>query len=156
MLGNGRQIFFRRCARNDRYRKNDFFRLGGGIFEGGKQNPSDFASDSGKILMDGGYAEASADICIVEAAEAEILRDAKTDCAAGEENQLGDAVIFGNDGGDAVAVHGKKLLLKRCAFCGKCGIIGKLLAAGDKLMRVPARSRRLSFHAEIRQSVAYR
>ena len=53
-----------------------------------------------------------------EAAEAEILRDAKTDCAAGEENQLGDAVIFGNDGGDAVAVHGKKLLLKRCAFCG--------------------------------------
>ena len=74
MLGNGRQIFFRRCARNDRYRKNDFFRLGGGIFEGGKQNPSDFASDSGKILMDGGYAEASADICIVEAAEAEILR----------------------------------------------------------------------------------
>ena len=71
-----------------------FFRLGGGIFEGGKQNPSDFASDSGKILMDGGYAEASADICIVEAAEAEILRDAKTDCAAGEENQLGDAVNF--------------------------------------------------------------
>ena len=88
------RFFFRRCARNDRYRKNDFFRLGGGIFEGGKQNPSDFASDSGKILMDGGYAEASADICIVEAAEAEILRDAKTDCAAGEENQLGDAVIF--------------------------------------------------------------
>ena len=50
----------RRCARNDRYRKNDFFRLGGGIFEGGKQNPSDFASDSGKILMNGGNAEASA------------------------------------------------------------------------------------------------
>ena len=73
MFGNRRQIFLRRCARNDRYRKNDFFRLGGGIFEGGKQNPSDFASDSGKILMNGGNAEASADICIVEAAEACLL-----------------------------------------------------------------------------------
>ena len=142
MLGNGRQIFFRRCARNDRYRKNDFFRLGGGIFEGGKQNPSDFAS--------------SADICIVEAAEAEILRDAKTDCAAGEENQLGDAVIFGNDGGDAVAVHGKKLLLKRCAFCGKCGIIGKLLAAGDKLMRVRRDPGGFHFMQKSGKAVAYR
>lgn len=136
MLGNGRQIFFRRCARNDRYRKNDFFRLGGGIFEGGKQNPSDFASDSGKILMDGGYAEASADICIVEAAEAEILRNAKTDRAAGEENQLGDAVVFGDDGGDAVAVHGEKLFLKWGTFRGKRSVIGELLAAGDELLRV--------------------
>ena len=77
MFGNGRQIFLRRCAWDDRHRKNDFFRFGGGIFEGGKQDPSDFASDSGKILMDGGYAETSADICIVEAAEAEILRQAR-------------------------------------------------------------------------------
>ena len=46
--------------------------------------------------MNGGNAEASADICIVEAAEAEILRNAKTDRAAGEENQLGDPVVFGD------------------------------------------------------------
>ena len=156
MFGNRRQIFLRRCARNDRYRKNDFFRLGGGIFEGGKQNPSDFASDSGKILMNGGNAEASADICIVEAAEAEILRNAKTDRAAGEENQLGDTVVFGDDGGDAVAVHGKKLLLKRCAFCGKCGIIGKLLAAGDKLMRVRRDPGGFHFMLISGKAVAYR
>ena len=86
--------------------------------------------------MDGGNAEASADICIVEAAEAEILRNAKTDRAAGEENQLGDPVVFGNDGGDAVAVHGQKLLLKRRALRGKCGIVGKLFTAGDELFRV--------------------
>ena len=89
-------------------------------------------------------------------AEAEILRDAKTDCAAGEENQLGDAVIFGNDGGDAVAVHGKKLLLKRCAFCGKCGIIGKLLAAGDKLMRVRRDPGGFHFMQKSGKAVAYR
>ncbi len=156
MFGNRRQIFLRRCARNDRYRKNDFFRLGGGIFEGGKQNPSDFASDSGKILMDGGYAEASADICIVEAAEAEILRNAKTDRAAGEENQLGDTVVFGDDGGDAVAVHGKKLLLKWSKFRGKCSIIGKLLAAGDELLRVRCDSGGFHFMQKSGKPVAYR
>ena len=156
MFGNRRQIFLRRCARNDRYRKNDFFRLGGGIFEGGKQNPSDFASDSGKILMDGGYAEASADICIVEAAEAEILRDAKTDCAAGEENQLGDAVIFGNDGGDAVAVHGKKFLLKWSEFRGKCSIIRQLLTAGDELFLVWRDSGGFHFMQKSGKPVAYR
>ena len=52
--------------------------------------------------MDGGDAEAPADVCVIETAETEILRDAKPDRAAGEENQLGDAVVFGDDGGDAV------------------------------------------------------
>ena len=73
-----------------------------------------------------------------------------------KENQLGDAVIFGNDGGDAVAVHGKKLLLKRCAFCGKCGIIGKLLAAGDKLMRVRRDPGGFHFMQKSGKAVAYR
>ena len=133
MFGNGRQIFLRRCAWDDRHRKNDFFRFGGGIFEGGKQDPSDFASDSGKILMDGGYAETSADICIVEA-----------------------AVVFGNDGGDAIAVHGKKLLLKWSKFRGKCSIIGKLLAAGDELLRVRCDSGGFHFMQKSGKPVAYR
>ena len=156
MPGNGRQIFLRRCARDDRHRKNDFFRFGGGIFEGGKQNPSDFAPDSGKILMDGGNAEASADICIVEAAEAEILRNAKTDCAAGEENQLGDAVVFGNDGGDDVAGHGKKIKQKRGALDVNSRTIGKILAAGDKLMRVRRDPGGFHFMQKSGKAVAYR
>ena len=106
--------------------------------------------------MDGGDAEAPADVCVIETAETEILRDAKPDRAAGEENQLGDAVVLGDDGGDAVAVHGKKLLLKRCAFCGKCGIIGKLLAAGDKLMRVRRDPGGFHFMQKSGKAVAYR
>ena len=63
---------------------------------------------------------------IVEAAEAEIPRNAEyRSCGRRGKTSRGDTVVFGDDGGDAVAVHGKKLLLKRCAFCGKCGIIGK-------------------------------
>lgn len=102
--------------------------------------------------MDGGDAEAPADVCVIETAETEILRDAKPDRAAGEENQLGDAVVFGDDGGDAVAVHGEKLFLKRGTFRGKRSVIGELLAAGDELLPGSAQSRRLSFHAEIRQN----
>ena len=86
--------------------------------------------------MDGGDAEAPADVCVIETAETEILRDAKPDRAAGEENQLGDAVVFGDDGGDAVAVHGEKLFLKWGTFRGKRSVIGELLVAGDELLRV--------------------
>ena len=74
--------------------------------------------------MDGGDAEAPADVCVIETAETEILRDAKPDRAAGEENQLGDAVVLGDDGGDAVAVPGENLLRKRGKVRGKSSVNG--------------------------------
>lgn len=150
------QNFLRRCPRNECHRENNFFCLGGWIFEGGKENPSDFASDFGEALVDGGDAEAPADVCVVETAEAEIFRDAKADGAGCEEDQFGDAVVFGDDGGDAVAVHGEELFLKWSAFGGEYSRIRKFLTAANELPAVRCDSGGFHFVQKSGETVAHR
>ena len=71
---------------------------------GSKKDPADFFSDSLKILFDGSDVVFFCDVGIVEAANAQILRNPDVHPPAGEDSQLSYPVIFCQKGGNAVGI----------------------------------------------------